>query len=52
MKRKSKALKITPKKADSGVHDASVNHDRYLAEFTYARKLTGRKLLTAPVRSR
>jgi hypothetical protein len=50
MKRKSKALKITPKKADSGVHD--VNHDRYLAEFTYARKLTGRKLLTAPARSR
>ncbi len=27
--------------AGSGVHDVSVNHDRYLAEFTHARKLAG-----------
>jgi len=41
MKRKSKALEIAPTKANSGVHDVSVNHDRYLAEFTYARKIAG-----------
>jgi hypothetical protein len=38
MKSKLKPLKVTAK-ADGGVHDVSVNHDRYLAEFTYARKL-------------
>jgi hypothetical protein len=41
MKRKFKALKITAKKGDSGAHDVSINHDRYLAEFTYSRKLGG-----------
>lgn len=50
MKRKFKALKITPK-ADSGLHDVSVNHDRYLAEFTYARKLGGLDA-NVPARSR
>jgi hypothetical protein len=48
MKRKFKALKITPAKADSGVHDVSVNHDRYLAEFAYARKLGPKGMLPAP----
>lgn len=43
MKSKFKALKITSPKADRGVHDVSINHDRYLAEFTYARKIAGPK---------
>jgi|HubBroStandDraft_1064217.scaffolds.fasta_scaffold02450_2 hypothetical protein len=42
MKSKFKALKIAAK-ADSGVRDVSVDHDSYLAEFTYARKVAGPK---------
>lgn len=47
MKSKLKPLKVTAK-ADGGVHDVSVNHDRYLAEFTYARKLGPNATLPAP----
>jgi len=39
MKLARKILKITPKGGGSGFSDVSVNHDQYLADFVYLRKL-------------
>jgi hypothetical protein len=50
MKRKFKPLKISPAKRGSGISDVSSNHDKYLAEFVYSRKLPAGKSTAPPSR--